>query len=173
MIMPGVQKPHWEPNSSLKRDWIGWRLDSLADPNPSTVVIWHPSTEQSNVKQPFTVRCSTWPDFWSIHHERRTVHAPHPPSPQPSFDPVRFNSTYDKNYILFYYHLSLTISQIPKKSPMRLSITLNDFFSVDIKIKMVYHHLIMNVVFFFKPYSYISISYAHHFTDKIKADAKR
>ena len=76
MSIPGVQIPHWTPPVARKAAWIGSSCPS--DASPSTVRISLPSTWQTGTRQLSTTSPST-----------RTEHAPHSPSPQPSFDPVR------------------------------------------------------------------------------------
>ena len=51
-IIPGVQKPHCRPCSSLKPSWIG--CSSLAVPSPSTVVTSWPSAWTASIVQLFT-----------------------------------------------------------------------------------------------------------------------
>ena len=89
--MPGVQKPHWLPCSSARRCWTMCTPDRLF-PIPSTVVTWHESTEQSGARQAFTATCSIpwlFPSGPRRTEETITVQAPQPPSPQPSFGPLR------------------------------------------------------------------------------------
>ena len=50
--MPGVQKPHCRPCSSLKAAWIGLSAPSAI--SPSTVVIERPSACTPNSVQDFT-----------------------------------------------------------------------------------------------------------------------
>ena len=72
MIMPGVQKPHWAPPDSAKARCSGWRPF-----NPSIVSTFVPAAWATGTRHELTACPST-----------STVHAPHSPSPQPSFVPV-------------------------------------------------------------------------------------
>ena len=73
MIMPGVQMPHCAPPSLTKASWRARRPFS-----PSMVVTRAPRTWPTGTRQDVTATPST-----------STVHAPHSPSPHPSFVPVR------------------------------------------------------------------------------------
>ena len=80
-------------------------LLSLALPMPSTVVTAIPSIEQSGARQPLMELClykkvntTISASFFIPYrmtflplskYDTITVHAPHPPSPQPSLEPVR------------------------------------------------------------------------------------
>jgi hypothetical protein len=86
MTNPGVQKPHCEPWKSASFCWTGWSLLRV-EPIPSTVITWQPSMAQTGAMQAFTERCTTL--FFALSKDDTdTVHAPQPPSPQPSFVPV-------------------------------------------------------------------------------------
>ena len=61
---------------------------------PSTVTTWQPTTLYSGARQAFTERCCSLP---SCRAETMTVHAPQPPSPQPSLVPVRPISAVQKS----------------------------------------------------------------------------
>src|SRR5580704_5506477 len=76
-IMPGVQIPHCAPPCSRKACCNGCRC-SLA--TPSIVRMSVPSACNTGTRQLFTSAPSI-----------STEHAPHSPSPQPSFVPVSFN----------------------------------------------------------------------------------
>src|ERR1700730_15736550 len=52
IIMPGVQKPHWRPCSSMKPCWMGSRSPLLA--RPSTVPMVRPSAIAANTVQDLT-----------------------------------------------------------------------------------------------------------------------
>jgi hypothetical protein len=54
---------------------------------PSTVVTEHPITEYAGHRHALTALCSTTPSVPL--EDNMTVQAPHPPSPHPSFVPVR------------------------------------------------------------------------------------
>jgi hypothetical protein len=72
MTMPGVQMPHCAPLNSANACCSGW-----SSPSPSMVVTSAPSTWATGIRHEQTGSPST-----------STVHAPHSPSPQPSFVPV-------------------------------------------------------------------------------------
>lgn len=81
MIIPGVQKPQPKAVCSTKAFWRGERFSLV--PNPSIVTIFCPEDT-----------------FWtSTRQERRampsmsTEQAPHSPTPQPNFVPVRSRSS--------------------------------------------------------------------------------
>src|SRR5580698_1508420 len=78
--MPGVQMPHWAPPYSRNACWTALSLSPLA--TPSMVVIDAPSTCSTGTRQEFTSSPSI-----------STEQAPHSPSPQPSFTPVRRRSS--------------------------------------------------------------------------------
>ena len=91
MTKPGVQKPHCDPWARLRRSWTGWSPPRTS-PMPSTVTTWQPSTAYSGYRQAFTARCSSAPEPGAAcgsGPDTITVHAPQPPSPQPSLVPVR------------------------------------------------------------------------------------
>ncbi len=73
--MPGVQIPHWTPPLAMNAACSGSSRPSAA--MPSTVRTSRPSTWQMGTRQLSTTSPS-----------RSTEHAPHSPSPQPSFEPV-------------------------------------------------------------------------------------
>ena len=75
-IIPGVQKPHCRPCSSLNASWMG--CSSLAVARPSTVVISCPSACTANIVQLFTGAPSN-----------STVQAPQWVVSQPTWVPVR------------------------------------------------------------------------------------
>lgn len=64
-------------------------VQSKASHPPSTVTTCMPSTLYSGARQALTERCHSCP---SSLLDTMTVHAPHPPSPQPSLVPVRPSS---------------------------------------------------------------------------------
>src|SRR5262245_40044743 len=74
--MPGVQMPPSARKASCRT------FSRSGAPSDSTVSTRRPATWQTGTRQLFTGRPS-----------RRTVHAPHSPSPQPSFVPVRPKSS--------------------------------------------------------------------------------
>src|SRR5688572_7853808 len=76
MIMPGVQKPHCRPWHSQKPCWTGWRDPFRA--SPSIVVTSRPSAWTASIVHDLTA----WPS-------RRTVHAPQSDVSQPTWVPVR------------------------------------------------------------------------------------
>ncbi len=86
ITMPGVQNPHCEPCISVIRCCTGWSFERV-EPIPSTVVTAHQCAAQSGMRQAFTAVWRTAPVNTS-NDEIITVHAPQPPSPQPSFVPV-------------------------------------------------------------------------------------
>src|SRR5512139_4001424 len=75
MIMPGVQKPHWNAPFSAKAFCSGWRVPFLA--NPSMVVTSCPRTSFTGNWQDRTASLPTI-----------TVHAPQRLAPQPNLVPV-------------------------------------------------------------------------------------
>ena len=75
--MPGVQNPHWAALSSANARCTGCS-PVLTPASPSIVVTVRPATDPAVRWQDLTGSPST-----------KTVHAPHAPSPQPSFAPVR------------------------------------------------------------------------------------
>src|SRR2546426_2427590 len=79
-IIPGVQKPHWRPCSSLNATWTG--SSSAPAASPSTVVTSRPSACTPNTVQDFTGVPSS-----------STVHAPQLVVSQPSWVPVRPNAS--------------------------------------------------------------------------------
>ena len=85
MTKPGVQKPHCEPCASAIALCTGWRPERRV-PRPSTVTTCVPSHAYSGKRQALTARWCTFP---ASCEETITVHAPQPPSPQPSFVPER------------------------------------------------------------------------------------
>ena len=87
ITIPGVQKPHCEPCISVIRSCTGWS-PLRVEPIPSIVVTAHQSTAQSGKRHALTAAWRGAPAAASK-LETTTVHAPHPPSPQPSFVPVR------------------------------------------------------------------------------------
>lgn len=68
--------------SGVRHTCTGWR-PFLMSPTPSTVLTSHPTTEYTGYRQAFTALTPPSPD------DMTTVHAPQPPSPHPSFVPVR------------------------------------------------------------------------------------
>src|ERR1041384_3885536 len=76
--IPGVQIPHCAPPCSMNDCCTSWSWSLRA--TPSIVVISDPFTWATGTRQLFTIRPSTI-----------TVHAPHSPSPHPSFVPVSSN----------------------------------------------------------------------------------
>src|SRR3989454_960006 len=76
IIIPGVQKPHWRPCSSMKPSWIAWSLPSVS--RPSTVRTSRPSAWTARIVQDFTALPS-----------RRIVHAPQFVVSQPMCVPVK------------------------------------------------------------------------------------
>lgn len=78
----GMETHTWQayvrPNSCT---WMGCR-PRLWSPRPSTVVTWHPTTEYTGQRQALTALTPPASDCTV------TVHAPQPPSPQPSLVPV-------------------------------------------------------------------------------------
>ncbi len=79
-IMPGVQKPHCSPCSSLKAAWIAWSCPSWS--SPSTVVTSRPSACTPNIVQDLIGRPSS-----------STVQAPQLVVSQPTCVPVSPNSS--------------------------------------------------------------------------------
>src|SRR5438093_210317 len=75
-IIPGVQMPHCAPPNRTNASCSG-----CLPPRPSIVVTRLPDTCANGTRHEFTGSPST-----------RTVHAPHSPSPHPSFVPVRPHS---------------------------------------------------------------------------------
>ena len=78
--MPGVQNPHCRPCFSRNASWIG--CNSPFDANPSTVVTLHPSAWTANIVHDLVAFPST-----------RTVQAPQLLVSQPTWVPVRSNSS--------------------------------------------------------------------------------
>jgi len=76
-IIPGVQMPHCAPPSRTNASWSG-----CEPPSPSIVVTTEPRAWANGTRQEFT----GWPSTI-------TVHAPHSPSPHPSFVPVSPHSS--------------------------------------------------------------------------------
>jgi hypothetical protein len=73
--MPGMQYPHWEALSCITARCTGC---SRPPANPSIVVTDLPTTSPTAIRQASAGAPST-----------RTVQAPHSPSPQPGFAPVK------------------------------------------------------------------------------------
>mmetsp|Transcript_25892 Transcript_25892/g.81947 ORF Transcript_25892/g.81947 Transcript_25892/m.81947 type:complete len:203 (-) Transcript_25892:211-819(-) len=86
MTMPGVQKPHCDPCSAAIRAWIGCTAPLRAEPMPSTVVTAHQSAAGSGMRQALIAACRT-SKVPCARLDTTTVHAPQPPSPQPSLVP--------------------------------------------------------------------------------------
>jgi hypothetical protein len=78
--MPGVQIPHCAPPCVMNACCTACNVSPIA--KPSIVRISAPSACKTGTRQLFTSAPSI-----SIEH------APHSPSPQPSFVPVNFNSS--------------------------------------------------------------------------------
>ena len=78
--MPGVQIPHWAP--PVCRNAACRSFSRSLVPSPSTVSTLVPSTWQIGTRQESTTAPSSM-----------TLHAPHSPSPQPSFVPVSARSS--------------------------------------------------------------------------------
>jgi len=64
---------------------------------PSTVTTWQPSTAYMGHRHALTALCWTLP---SCQQDTMTVHAPQPPSPQPSLVPVRPRSACSRKQAL-------------------------------------------------------------------------
>ena len=75
-----MQNPHWAAPVSRNACWSGWSRSPAA--SPSTVVTVVPSASTASIRHESTLRPST-----------RTVHAPHSPTRQHSFVPVRPRSS--------------------------------------------------------------------------------
>ena len=80
----------------LLKHSCGW-LHGEARHTPSTVTTCMPSTLYSGARQALTERCHSCP---SPQLDTMTVHAPHPPSPQPSLVPVRPSSAHGAAVLL-------------------------------------------------------------------------
>ena len=78
MMMPGMQKPHWTANWSMKACWTGLSVPSGAC-RPSTVTMSLPSAQLVRYRQVSVATPSM-----------RTVQAPHSPTSQPRLTLVRF-----------------------------------------------------------------------------------
>ena len=100
MTKPGVQNPHCEPCARARARCTGCNPERFA-PRPSTVTTCWPSHAYRGKRHAFTARCVTESVLLS-YEESITVHAPHPPSPQPSFVPdkpmpeISFRSDFEK-----------------------------------------------------------------------------
>src|SRR6266849_898846 len=79
-IMPGVQIPHCALPQAMNASWTACNRSPSATPSLVRIVV--PSACSAGMRQLFTSS-----PFNSIEH------APHSPSPQPSFVPVSFNSS--------------------------------------------------------------------------------
>src|SRR6266849_846678 len=79
-IMPGVQIPHCALPQAMNASWTACNRSPSATPSMVRIVV--PSACSAGMRQLFTSS-----PFNSIEH------APHSPSPQPSFVPVSFNSS--------------------------------------------------------------------------------
>ena len=103
MTNPGVQNPHCDPCAFAMAICTGCK-PSLAFPSPSIVITWCPSNAYIGAKHALTALCAyeNWSVFVSypVIEDATTVHAPHPPSPHPSFVPVKRKSRKNSNKVV-------------------------------------------------------------------------